>query len=328
MFVLLGLSILIFVLSRVLPGDPVRAAIGVRAPEEVAERLRQQMHLDDPIPIQYGYWLLDAIQGDFGTSFVTHRPVADDIREFFPASLELILFAVFFSIIGGITLGTLAAHQKDRWGDNFIRIFSYLGVCTPQFVTAILLMLLFGLVLGWLPTIGRLSEGVLPPPTVTGMYTIDALLARQFDVYLDALKHILLPAMALALATMAQEARIHRASMSENLTKDYVANMRALGVGEWKIMSRFLLKPSLIPVVSIIALDFAGNLANGFLVELIFNWPGLSRYGMNAMLRKDLNAITAVVLVLGVVFVVVNILADLVVGKLDPRIRLRAASTE
>jgi peptide/nickel transport system permease protein len=201
-------------------------------------------------------------------------------------------------------------------------------VVTPSFVFAILFLLLFGFVLDWLPTIGRLSEGVPRPPTITGLMTIDALLAGQLLTFWDALKHLIMPALALAMGSMAQEARITRATMSDNLTKDYIAAERALGIPERMVMGRFLLKPSLIPTVSIFGLDFAANLSNAFLVELIFNWPGLSRYGVNAMLRKDLNAISAVILILGVTFITVNIVVDLVVGALDPRIRLRAARSE
>jgi peptide/nickel transport system permease protein len=327
-FVLFGLSILIFIIGRVLPGDPARTALGARAPQEVVERLREDMHLNDPIVVQYGYWIRDAMQGDFGISLVTRRNVADDVREFFPASLELVLFAGLITGVGGIVLGTLSARHKDSWVDNIIRIVSYAGVVTPSFVFAILFLLLFGLVLDWLPTIGRISEGITRPPIITGMMTIDALLTGNFTAFWNVFKHLLMPAMALAMGSLSQEARITRSTMSDNLTKDYIAAERALGIPERKVMGKFLLKPSLIPTVSIFGLDFAANLSNAFLVELIFNWPGLSRYGVNAMLSKDLNAITAVILILGVTFITVNIVVDIVVGALDPRIRLRAARSD
>jgi peptide/nickel transport system permease protein len=327
-FVLLGLSILIFIIARVLPGDPARTALGARAPQWVVDRLREDMHLNDSLPVQYGFWLRDALRGDLGISLVTRRNVADDVRDFFPASIELVLLAGAITGIGGIALGTLSARHKDTWVDNLIRIFSYAGVVTPAFVFAILFLLLFGYVFDWLPTIGRLSEGFARPPTVTGLMTIDALLAGQSKTFWDALKHLLMPAMALSMGSLSQEARITRSTMSDNLTKDYIAAERALGIPERIVMGRFLLKPSLIPTVSIFGLDFAANLSNAFLVELIFNWPGLSRYGVNAMLSKDLNAISAVILILGITFITVNIIVDLVVGMLDPRIRLRAARSE
>lgn len=327
-FVLFGLSILIFIIGRVLPGDPARAALGARAPQETVDRLREEMHLNDPLPIQYGYWISDAVKGDFGISLVTRRNVADDVREFFPASLELVLLAGLITGVGGIALGTLSARHKDSWVDNVIRIISYAGIVTPSFVFAILFLLLFGMVLDWLPTIGRLSESIVRPPTVTGLMTVDSLLAGNLAAFWDAIKHLLMPAMALAMGSLSQEARITRSTMSDNLTKDYIAAERALGVPERKVMGKFLLKPSLIPTVSIFGLDFASNLSNAFLVELIFNWPGLSRYGVNAMLSKDLNAITAVILILGVTFILVNIIVDVVVSALDPRIRLRSARSD
>lgn len=324
-FVLLGLSILIFFIARILPGDPARTALGARAPQWVVDRLREDMHLNDPLHVQYYYWLRDALHGDLGISLVTRRDVAQDIIEFLPASLELVFFAGLITGVAGIGLGMLSAQHKDTWVDNVVRVISYAGVVTPAFVFAILFLLLFGLALEWLPPIGRLSEGVVVPARVTGLITLDALLAGQFGTFLDALKHLIMPAMALAMGSMAQEARITRSTMADNLSKDYIANARALGLPERLVTGRFLLKPSLIPTVSIFGLDFAANLSNAFLVELIFVWPGVSRYGVNAMLRKDLNAISGVILVLGVVFILANITVDLVVGGLDPRIRLRAA---
>ncbi|MCK4725127.1 MAG: ABC transporter permease [Anaerolineales bacterium] len=327
-FVLLGLSMVIFVIARVMPGDPARVAVGARAEDWVVENLREQMHLNDPLPVQYGYWLRDALRGDFGISLVTRRGVAQDIKEFFPASLELALFSLMFTAGLGIGLGTLSARHKDKLVDNVVRVFSYLGVVTPSFVFAILFMLLFGYVLNWLPTIGRLSPDVTRPATVTGFMTIDTLLAGDLEAFVDSISHLILPALALAMGSMAQEARITRASMSENLSKDYIAAGRALGIRERTVTGRFLLKPSLIATISILGLDFAAGLSNAFLVELIFVWPGLSRYGMNAILRKDLNAISAVILVLGVVFIIVNILVDIIVSKLDPRIGLRSARSD
>lgn len=327
-FVLLGLSIVIFIISRVLPGDPVRMAAGARAPQWVVDNMREQMHLNDPLPVQYGYWLFDALRGRFGISLVTRREVAEDIREFFPATFELALFSGVMMGGLGIILGAISARHKDKLIDNLVRILSYLGVVTPAFVFAIIFMLIFGYALNLLPTLGRLTEGVSRPPSITGLVTIDALLTGNVRAFWDALLHLIMPATALAMGGIAQEARITRSTMSDNLMKDYIAAERALGIPEREIMGRFLLKPSLIPTISILGLDFAATLSNAFLVERIFNWPGLSRYGINAMLNKDLNAIAAVVLVFGLVFILVNILVDLVVAQLDPRIRLSAGRGE
>ncbi|HVN53202.1 MAG TPA: ABC transporter permease [Anaerolineaceae bacterium] len=327
-FVLLGLSIVIFAIARVMPGDPARMAVGARAPQWVVDRLREQMHLNQPLILQYWYWLSDAVQGDFGLSLITQRPVTTDIREFFPASLELVLFSGTLSALGGIGLGIVSARYKDTWIDNSVRLFSYAGIVTPSFVIAILTILLFGFTLHWLPIIGRVSENVQLPRTITGLITIDSLLTGQFKTFVDALWHLILPSLSLALGSIAQEARITRSTMADNLGKDYIASERALGIPERVVMNRYLLKPSLIPTVSILGLDIASTFSIAFLVELIFNWPGLARYGMTAMLHKDLNAISAVILVLGAVFITVNILVDLIVAQLDPRIRLNEARSE
>ncbi len=300
-------------------------AVGMMAPQWVVDRLRAQMHLDQSLPVQYAYWLWDALHGDFGLSLVTQRPVISDIIEFFPASLELVLFAGLMASLGGIGLGVLSARHKDTWVDGVVRLFSYTGVVTPSFVFAILFVLLFGWVLHLFPVIGRLSETMTPPPVVTGLMTVDSLLAGRLDAFVDALHHLVLPALALAMGSIAQESRITRASMADNLGKDYIISARALGVSERVVMGRLLLKPSLIPTVSILGLDIASLFSIAFLVELIFNWPGIARYGLSAMLHKDLNAISAVILVLGAVFALVNIVVDLIVAGLDPRIRLAAA---
>ena len=321
-FVLFGLSIFVFVIARVMPGDPARLALGPRAPEWVVERFRAEMHLDEPLHVQYYYWLTEALQGNLGKSLVTRRDVARDILEFFPATVELALFAGILMAVFGILLGVLSAWFANRWIDNVVRVISYLGVVTPSFVFAILFLLLFGYYLNVLPTTGRLSPWVPPPPTVTGLVTVDSLLAGNFAAFWDALQHLLMPGLALALGGIAQEARITRSSITENLRRDFIALERSQAIPERVIMSKYLLKLSLIPTVSVLGLDFASLLGNAFLVELIFNWPGMSRYGINAMLQKDLNAIVAVIMVLGIVFMVVNIVVDLIVGWLDPRIRL------
>lgn len=321
-FVLVGLSILIFVIARVMPGHPARMALGARAPEWAVERLREEMHLNEPLYVQYYYWAKGALHGDFGMSLVTRRSVANDIKEFLPASLELALYAGIFMGIIGITLGTISGWYSNTWIDNLVRVISYIGIVTPSFVFAIFFVLIFSYVLEIFPTMGRIAPDLIPPPRITGMITLDALITGNFAIFLDALKHLFLPAISLAMGPLAQEARITRSSITDNIKKDYIAAERSCGIPERIIMFKYLLKPSLIPTISIYGLDFASLLGNAFLIELIFNWPGLSRYGMNAMLRKDLNAMTAIILVFGLVFVIVNIIVDIIVEYLDPRIRL------
>lgn len=325
-FVLFGLSILIFLIARIVPGDPARMALGPRAPVDVVERLRQQMHLDRPLLQQYGLWLWEVAHGNLGDSLVTRRPVRQDIREFFPATLELVGLTALFIIVAGISLGVISARYSNTWFDNVVRLFSYLGIVTPAFAWAVILMLLFGFVWHIFPTYGRLTEGVIPPSTITGMYTIDSLLNGRFDLFWDAVMHLILPAIALALPPMSQAARITRSSMADNQNKDCIASMIAYGVPNRVVTGKYLLKPSLISPITVMALDIAATFGYAFMVEKIFGFPGLARYGIQVMLNKDVNAIVGVVMVLGVVFITLNIVVDIIVAYLDPRIRLLGRS--
>ncbi len=317
---LIGLSILIFSLSRMLPGDPARMALGPRAPEYVVEELRVEMRLDQPLHIQYGYWASGVVRGDFGRSLMTRRAVSQDIRAYLPATIELVIFAATVQVIFGIALGVLSTMYNGRWVDNIIRIVAYLGIVTPAFVFGVIFLLIFGYLWPILPAAGRLSV----EPAITGMTTVDSLLKGDFSSFFRAISHFILPGTALAMNGVAQLARVTRSSMVDNLKSDYVDMAFSQGLNESKIMFKYLLRPSLIPSVSMMAMQFAILFSNAFLVELIFNWPGLSRYGVNAMLYKDFNAIIAVVLVLGIVFIIANILADTIIALLDPRIRLQA----
>jgi peptide/nickel transport system permease protein len=321
-FVLFGLSIVIFIIARIVPGNPARMALGPRAPVEVVERLSKQMHLDRPLPEQYVLWLWGVLHGDLGDSLYTRRPVLQDIVEFFPATLELVAVTALFIAVAGITLGVLSARFANTWFDNLVRILSYLGIVTPGFAWAVIFMLLFGFVWKVFPTIGRLSEGLIPPPLVTGLMTVDSLIAGRPGLFWDALSHLILPAAALAMGPMSQAARITRSSMAENQNKDYISSMIAYGVPARVVTTKYLLKPSLIPTTTVMALDIAATFGMAFLVELIFSYPGLSRYGIQTMLNKDVNAIVGVVMVLGLVFVTINIVVDVIVAYLDPRIRL------
>ena len=325
-FVLFGLSIVIFLIARIVPGDPARMALGPRAPVEVVERLSHQMHLDEPLPKQYVLWLWGVLHGDMGDSLLTRRPVTEDIREFFPATLELVALTAVFIVVGGFSLGILSARYANTWFDNVVRLFSYLGIVTPAFAWAVILMLLFCFVWHIFPSYGRLSENMVPPPTVTGMYTVDALLAGQFNVFWDALTHLVLPAIALALPPMSQAARMTRSSMADNQAKDYIGSMIAYGVPQSIVTGKYLLKPSLITPITVMALDIAATFGYAFMVEAIFGFPGLARYGIQVMLNKDVNAIIGVVLMLGLVFITLNITVDIIVAYLDPRIRLSGRS--
>lgn len=326
LLVLLGLSILVFIIGRVIPGDPARQALGPRAPEATVQALRVEMNLDKPVVVQYGLWLKGAMTLDLGKSLLTRRPVIEDVKAYLPATLEIVIISAFFMVLGGIFMGILATKFANTWLDGVIRVVSYLGIVSPAFVWAIIFILLFGYTYPFFPTTGRVSLTIIAPPAVTGMYTIDYLLNGDIVGFKDALSHLILPAVALMLGGMAQAARITRSSMTDNAAKDYILAMQAYGIPEKEILFKYLLKPSLIPTVSVLSLDTAALFGSAFLVEQLFNYPGLSRYGMQAMLNKDLNAISAVVMILGFVFIIVNILIDLAIAYLDPRVRLMGGS--
>jgi peptide/nickel transport system permease protein len=321
-FVLLGLSVLIFVIGRVVPGDPARLALGPRTPEEVVQNLREEMNLDKPIHQQYILWLKGVVHGDLGNSLITRRPVMTDLKEFLPATMEVAIISALLMIFFGIFLGILSTKYNNTAVDGIIRVFSYLGVASPAFVWATIFIFVFGFMWPVLPTMGRLSYGIQAPEGITGMYTLDSIIAGDFATAADAFKHLILPAVALSLGGLAQAARITRSTMVDNSEKDYILAEKAYGVSEKRILFKYLLKPSLIPTVTVLALDIAALFGNAFLVELIFNYPGMSKYGINAMVNKDLNAISAVVMVLGLTFIIVNVAIDVLVTVLDPRVKL------
>ncbi|HIH98296.1 MAG TPA: ABC transporter permease [Thermoplasmata archaeon] len=319
-FTLIGLSIFVFVLARVLPGDPARMAAGPRAPSWVVEQLREQLWLDKPIYTQYFYWLKDIIHGDLGYSIYTRRSVTQDVIEYLPASIQLIILAGIFEVIGALILGVMAGRYSYKWPDNLTRFISYIGISVPAFVWAIIFQLLFTWVMPIFPTSGMFSPLMIPPPEITGMSTLDALITGRFDAFVDVLWHMVLPALALCLGGMAQDARIIRAGMVENQEKDYIAMATSHGLPERLVTSKYLLKPSIVPAVTVMGMDVASLLGNAFLVEIVFMWPGFSKYGINVMLSKDLNAIVAVVLIMGLIFAIANIIVDVIVIHLDPRI--------
>jgi peptide/nickel transport system permease protein len=323
--VLIGLSMLIFALVRIVPGDPARIALGPMATQAQVEQLRARLRLNDPLPTQYGHFFVNMLHGDFGESLLTKRPVSVDIREFLPATIELVLYSGLIMTFGGLALGVVAARYKDRVPDHVARLVALLGVVTPGFVWAIVLMLIFGYVLDWFPIASRLNDPLTAPQRITGLITFDALLRGRWHTLLDALYHLVLPATALALGGLGQTARLTRGNMLEAYRRDYVEMMRAFGVSEGKIALRYAFRPAFIPTLTVLGLDFAALLGNAFPIELVFTWPGIARYGTEAMLQKDLNAVTAVVLIIGVMFVTMNILVDLAASYINPRIRLAEA---
>ncbi len=324
LLVLWGVSVLIFAIARVIPGNPARVALGPNATQEQVDALAASLYLDRNILVQYAFWLRDLMRGDLGRSLYTNRPVTQDIAEFLPATLELIFLAATLMIVVGLPLGILAARFRGRWPDHLVRVFSLLTVSAPSFVWAVALMLAFAYFLPIFPIAGRLSEAY-SIPRVTGFLTVDTLLAGNVDAFANALRHMVLPAVALSLSGIGQAARLTRANMIETYEKPYIEMAEAYGYPEGRIARSYAFRPSLIPSLTIIGLDIAALLGNAFLVEAVFGWPGLSRYGVQVILRKDLNAIVGTVLVIAALFLIVNIIVDILTVLLNPRIRLGEA---
>lgn len=312
---------LIFAIARIIPGDPARIALGPSATPEQVQTLRERLHLNESLPMQYGYFIGDLARGDLGISLYTNRPVMTDIATFLPATLELIIVAGIMMIGIGLPLGVLSARYRGSWIDNGIRLISLLGVSAPSFVWAVILMLLFAYFLPIFPIAGRISDTYFVP-SVTGFQMIDTLLAGNLKAFGSAAWHIVLPAFALALAGIGQAARLTRSNMVETYEKPFIEMAHSYGFPESRIARRYAFRPSLIPSLTIIGLDFAAMLGNAFLVEAVFAWPGLSRYGVAVILRKDLNAIVGTVLVISALFLIVNIVVDLLIAFINPRIRL------
>ncbi len=318
--VLVGVSLLIFCIARVIPGDPARIALGPNATKEMVSNLRADLHLDEPIWKQYGHFVGDLLHGDLGISLYTNRPVVKDIAQFLPATLELIIVAGILMICIGLPLGILSAKYEGKLVDNIVRVVSLLGVSAPSFVWAVILMLLFAFYLPLFPIAGRIDTDFDIPRT-TGFLLYDTLSAGQFDAFANALWHLILPALALALSGIGQAARLTRANMTETYRRPYIEMARSYGFSSWRIARKYAFKPSLIPSLTIIGLDFAAMLGNAFLVEAIFAWPGLSRYGVAVILRKDLNAIVGTVLIISATFLIANLIVDLLIALLNPKIR-------
>ena len=318
---LLGLSLLTFTVSRVLPGDPVGLAAGPQATEEIREQIRQDFGLDKPLPVQYVNYMAGALRGDLGESLYTRHRVADDLATFFPATLELTLAAILFATILGVPAGIISAMHRDRLPDHVSRAISLFFVSFPSFWLAMIFQLVFGRLLGWFPIGRRFPVVMPPPPTVTGLYLIDSLVAGDLTAFSTALSHILIPALVLSFSALASITRITRASMLEVLDKDFVRQERAIGIPHRIIITKYVLRNAFIATLTVISLNFGWLMAGAVLIETIFDWPGLGLYAVESSLRLDFQPIMGITLIYGIVFSLINILTDIVYGILDPRIR-------
>lgn len=288
---LFGVLVVAFLLLHVAPGDPVTAMVGERADAETIARLRRELRLDDPVYERFGHYVAQVARGDLGRSYITDRPIALDIRERFPKTLQLALAAMFFAAVLGLALGVLSAVAPGGWTDRIAQGAGYLGVSFPVYWVALLLILLFAVALQWLPPSGY-----------------------------GGWRYLVLPALALGMRSIAFLARVTRSAMLEALATDYVRSARAKGLPERVVVLRHALRNALIPIITVLGLDFGAYLTGSILTETVFSWPGLGRYVVQAIARRDLPAIQGAVLFLSTVFVVVNLLADIAYAKADPRV--------
>lgn len=319
---LLGLAVIMFLVSRVIPGDPARLSLGPLATDSQVASLRHDLGLDRSLINQFGIYLAGVAHGDFGQSLVTRQAVASDLAARLPATLELVFASILLVGVVGVLLGALGARYQGSWFDTLIRVFSLLGVVAPSFFVGIGLQLIFGYYLNILPVSGQLNLDTVYSGKPTGMALLDGLLTGNGALAWDALRHLILPAIALALGDLGQLARVTRANMLDNSRKDYMRAQRSYGISGVLLTFKYLLRPSFIPSLTLLGLAFASLLGNAFLIELVFSWPGIASYASNAILQKDFNAIMGVVLIFGVFFILASILVDLLAGIVNPRLRL------
>ncbi len=320
----LGITLIAFVLTHVVPGDPVAAALGPKAYSypTIVKAYREAYGLNEPLPVQYAVYLGHLLHGDLGVSLITQQPVATDLLERIPASFELALYAMIIATAVGVPLGVLAAVRRGSRLDQGLTIGSLGGLATPSFWVGILAIYFFSYVLRIAPSTGRLSPEVFPPPQITGLYTVDALLAGDFPTFLDALHHVILPALVLALPSGAVLLRFTRSAVLEVLNNDYVTAARAKGLPRLSILLRYTFRAALTSIVTVTGLLLANLMAGAVLVESVFAWPGVGLYAAKSALDLDITAITGVSLFVAVVYTVVNFAVDLLYAWIDPRVVL------
>jgi peptide/nickel transport system permease protein len=320
----LGLLAVTFFIGRVIPVDPVLAVVGDRAPEHVYRRVRMEMGLDLPLWRQFGLYIAKVLQGDFGTSVLTSNPVLQDIRRTFPATLELATLGTLIGAGLGVPLGVWAAVRRGGLADQIVRVMALIGYSVPVFWLGLMALVLFYARLGWVEGPGRLDvayEFTLTP--ITGLLLLDAALQGEWEAFANAFWHIILPAGLLGYFSLAYIARMTRSFMLSELSQEYVVAARAKGLSEARIVWRHALRNAAVPLVTVIALSYAGLLEGSVLTETVFAWPGLGLYITNSLQNADMNAVLGGTIVVGSVFIGLNLVSDLLYRLLDPRTRAR-----
>jgi peptide/nickel transport system permease protein len=318
---LLGVSVLAFSLIHLVPGDPAAVMLGERANARAVAELRHELGLDRPLPVQYWRFLTSALQGDLGRSIKTREKVSVEMAQRFPATFELALAAMLIAVGLGVPLGVLAARRRGGWVDALVMTGSLVGVSLPIFWLGLLLLLWLSVGMGWFPLEGR-ADAALAVPQVTGLLSVDTLLAGRPDAFVDALRHLVLPALALGTIPLSVISRITRSSVLEVLRLDFVRTAWAKGLAERVVLAKHVLKNAFIPVLTVIGLQFGYLLGGAIITETIFAWPGLGRWLLLSVQARDFRAVQGGVMLVALVFVIVNLIVDVLYAFIDPRIRL------
>ena len=319
----IGITLLLFVVTHIVPVNPLAVILTEKSMEDpnAVKAATEKWGLDKPLPEQYIIYLGNLLQGDMGTSFKTKNPVASDLKNFLPATIELAIGSFIFAILFGLPLGIISAIRSGSFVDHFTRVFSLLGASMPPFWSGLLALFVFYYKLGWAPGPGRINSRIGSPGSITGLFVLDSLLTGNMTAFWNSLSHLVLPSMILGWFTLALIARITRSSMLEVMQQDYIRTARAKGQKEkWVILSHAL-RNALIPLVTLVGLAFAGLMSGAIMTETIFSWPGIGRYAVEAAANLDYPAITGTTLLIAVVYMLVNIFVDALYTIIDPRIR-------
>ena len=318
--VLIGVSIIVFLIMRVFSPDPAPIVLGQHATAESTNAWREANGLNDPLYLQYFNFIKGFFVGDWGVSYYTKAPVLDEIFSRFPATIELAVCAMIFASIFGILIGVISAVKKNSVFDHIGMILALVGVSMPIFWLGILLIIVFSSTFHLLPSGGRIDP-LMMPPHATGLFLIDTLLCGDFEAFGNALKHLVLPSLALGLYSMAIITRMTRSSMLETLKQDYIRTARAKGISERKVIVRHALRNAFIPVMTVIGLQLGMLLGGAVLTETVFAWPGIGAYTVNCILKSDFPVVQGVVMLIAIIFVLMNLIVDVVYAFLDPRIK-------
>jgi ABC-type dipeptide/oligopeptide/nickel transport system permease component len=322
---LIGVVIVTFLLTRALPGDPAAYFAGPAATNEAIEEIRVKLGLDQPLYVQFARYAADLAHGDLGNSLTTGQSVTTEIKARLPASAELTLVGLIVSLLIAVPLGILAATRPNSMIDHACRVISTAGVSLPVFFTGLILVYVFYYLLGWAPApLGRLDVFFSPPPSVTGFYLIDSLIAGNGELFMASLKQLILPALTLAIFSLAPIARMTRASMLAVLASDFVRTARASGLTPFTVVVTYAFRNAMIPVVTTLGMVFSFLLGANVLVEKVFAWPGIGSFAVEALIASDFAPLQGFVLTMAVMYVALNLLIDLLYGVIDPRVRIEA----